>query len=212
MPITNYTEKEVQFKIVLYGPPFGGKSETLNYLHANLDAQSKSDISTLKSAADKTLVFEFVPQEATLLDEFKIRFEVYTVTGNVQFNAPRKLVLRDADGIIFTADSEWANIEENVQSFKNLEENMKKLGIIIDDVPIVLQYNKRASQDVAPVNYLDFVLNNHKMRMPTFETDASTGSGIFTAFRALSNMVIQRFLETSPGYSGSSPLGMMVEG
>ena len=212
MPITNYTEKEVQFKIVLYGPPFGGKSGTLNYLHANLDTGTKSEVTTLKSAADKTLVFEFLPRDVTLLEDFKIRFEVYTVTGNVQFNAPRKLVLRDADGIIFTADSEWTRMEENAQSFKNLEENLKKLGISLDEVPLVLQYNKRNSPDAAPVNYLDFVLNNHKMRMPTFETDAATGNGIFTTFRAVSNMVIQRFLESSPGYSVSSPLGMMAEG
>ena len=107
MPITNYTAKEVQFKIVLYGPPFSGKSTAFRHIHSNLAAAFKGDIATLKSATAETLVFEFIPQDATLLDDFKIRFELSTIPGETVSNAPRKLALRDADGILFVADSGW---------------------------------------------------------------------------------------------------------
>jgi signal recognition particle receptor subunit beta len=212
MPITNYTDKEVQFKVVLYGPPFGGKGTTMRYLHSKIEVETKGELTELKSAADKTLVFEFVPADATLLDDFKIRFEVFTVTGEIHFNAPRKLVLRDADGIIFVADSAWTRTEDNVQAFKNLEDNLKKLGATIDEIPTVLHYNKRDLADIAPVSYLDFLLNNHKTRMQTFETTASEGKGVFAGLRALSHMVIQRFLETSPGHPMGAELGMAMEG
>jgi signal recognition particle receptor subunit beta len=203
MAISNFTAKEVQFKIVVYGPAFAGKTTTLNYIHSHLDADSLGDLHTLKSAADKTLSFEFVPREATLLDDFKIQFEILTVPGNVVFNAPRKLALRDTDGILFVADSEWAKIAENVASFKNMDENLKKLGTETDEIPLVLLYNKRDLAEIAPVGYLDFVLNNRKRRVPSFPAEAETGGNIFAALRALCEAVIQRFLENNPGASVS---------
>jgi small GTP-binding protein len=197
MAITNYTAKEVQFKIVIYGPAFAGKTTTLSYILSNIEADSVSDLSTFKSAADKTLSFKFVPQNATLLDDFKILFELYTVPGKVAFNAPRRLMLRDADGILFVVDSEWPKIGENVASFKDLEDNLKKLGTNLDEIPAVLLYNKRDLADVAPVSYLNFVLNNRKTRIPVFETAAETGENIFAGLRTLSETIIQRFLENS---------------
>ena len=203
MAISNYTAREVQFKIVIYGPAFAGKTTTLNHIRAHIDAETVGDLHTLKSAADKTLSFEFIPREATLLDDFKIQFEVLTVPGNIVFNAPRKLVLRDADGILFIADSEWTKIAENVANFKNLEENLKKLGGAVDEIPMVLLYNKRDLPEITPASYLDFVLNNRKRRVPSFETQAATGVNIFAALRALCEIVIQRFLESTPVVSVS---------
>ncbi len=200
MAITNFTSKKVQFKIALHGPAFAGKSTTLNYIRSHIEAETTGDLQTLKSA-DTTLSFEFTPQDATLLDDFKIQFEILTVTGNVLFNAPRKLVLRDADGILFIADSEWTKTTENVASFKNLEDNLNKLGADIDEIPLVLLYNKRDLAEIAPVNYLDFVLNNRRRRVPTFATKAATGENIFAALRTLCETVIQRFLEKNPSAS-----------
>jgi|ERR1700677_2273158 len=204
MAISNYTAKKVQFKIVIYGPAFAGKTTTLNYIQSHVDAESVSGLQTLKSAADKTLSFEYVPPEATLLDDFKIQFEILTVPGDVVFNAPRKLVLRDADGILFVADSEWAKIPDNVVNFKNLDDNLKKLGIDTDEIPLVLLYNKRDLPEIAPINYLDFVLNNRKRRVPSFATTAATGGNIFFALGALLENVIQRFLESNPAASAGA--------
>ncbi len=177
MAISNYTARRVQFKLVIYGPAFAGKTTVMDYIRTHIDAESVGGLQTLKSAADKTLSFEFVPREATLLDDFKIQFEILTVPGEVVFNAPRKLVLRDADGILFIANSEWTKIADNVVNFKNLEENLKKLGADVDDIPLVLMYNKRDLPDIAPTGYLDFVLNNRKRRVPCFETQAASGAG-----------------------------------
>lgn len=204
MAISNYTARRVQFKIVIYGPAFAGKTTALNHLHAHLDAESVGELRTLKSAADKTLSFEFIPRDATLMDDFQIQFELLTVPGAVVFNAPRKLVLRDADGILFVADSEWGKIADNVASFRNLEENLKKSGAGIDDLPLVLAYNKRDLPDIAPSGYLDFVLNNRKRRVPSFETQAASGAGVIPALRALCENVIQHFLESNPEASAAT--------
>ena len=212
MAITNYTAKEVQFKIVIHGPPFAGKTTTLHYLHSHIDAAEVGNLNTLKSGADTTLFFEFVPRDATLLDDFKIRFEIYTVPGNVIYNAPRKLVLRDADGVIFVADSGWDKTAGNAQSFKNLEENLKKSGADVNELPIVFQYNKRDLADAVPSGYLDFVLNNRKLRAPTFDTISSTGGNVFAPLRALSQMLVQRFLENIGNQPAGQQLGMSVEG
>lgn len=204
MAITNYTAKEVSFKLVIYGPPFAGKSTAIRHLHEHIGAQTVGELATLQTAADKTLSFRFVPEDAALLDNFKIVFEVYTIPGNIVFNAPRKLVLRDADGILFLADSEWTKITANTACFKELEENLKKLGSSVDELPVALAYNKRDLADAAPASYLDFMLNNRKTRMPVFETTASTGTGIFAGLRAVAEMVIQRFLESNASAPAST--------
>jgi signal recognition particle receptor subunit beta len=212
MPITNYTAKEVQFKIVLYGPPFSGKSTSFRYLHSNIEAAFKGEVTSLKSANTDTLVFDFIPRDATLLDDFKIRFELLTIAGEIATNAPRKLLLRDADGILFVANSSWDQVENNVQSFKNLQDNLKKFGVTLDEIPVVLQYNKRDLPDAAPVSYLDFVLNNHETRIPVCETVATTGRNIFASLRALSEMLIQRFLENTPASNAAQSDAVAIEG
>ena len=204
MAISNYTARKVQFKIVLYGPPHAGKTTTLNYIREHIDAESTSELQTLKSSADKTLTFEFTPREVTLLDDFQLQFEISTVPGAVVFNAPRKLVLRDADGILFIADSEWTKIADDVANFKNLDENLKKLGADVDDIPLVLAYNKRDLPDAAPAAYLDFVLNNRRRRVASFETCAASGKNIIPVLRALCETVVQRFLEGTPETAGAA--------
>lgn len=201
MSITNYSTREVQFKIVLCGPPFAGKTTALRHLHANLDAASVSEISTVTNGEDTTVSFDFVPRDTMLLDGFSIRTRVFTVPGKVTNDLYRKRVLRDTDGIMFVADSDLERQEENLQSVKTIEEHLKKLGNPLDELPVVLLYNKRDIASAAPFQYLDFVLNNRKNRAPTFGASANDGTNIFDALRALANILVHRFISAEPANS-----------
>src|ERR1700736_1682990 len=160
MPIIHYASKEIQFKIVYYGPALGGKTTNLAYIHSRIAPAYRGDLVSLATAADRTLFFDFLPLNAVTLQGFKTKFQLYTVPGQVIYNSTRQLVLRSVDGVVFVADSQWDKMEENVASFKNLEDNLAKQNISIDEIPYVLQYNKRDLENVAPVNYLEYVLNN----------------------------------------------------
>src|ERR1700760_2988364 len=165
MPIINYASKEIQFKIVYYGPALGGKTTNLAYIHSRIAPAHRGDLVSLATAADRTLFFDFLPLTAFTLHGFRTKFQLYTVPGQVIYNATRQLVLRSVDGIVFVADSQWEKMEENVESFKNLEENLREQNLSIDEIPYVVQYNKRDLGNVAPINYLEFLLNNRKKRV-----------------------------------------------
>jgi mutual gliding-motility protein MglA len=197
MSIINYNSREVLFKIAICGPPHVGKATTLRRIHAGIDAASTSELKNVANGEDRTLSFEFTPKDTALLDGFSIRIQLCTVTGNISQELTLKRTLRDADGILFTADSQWERQEENAKSFKAIEEHFKKLGNPIDEFPVVLQYNKRDLPDIAPVHYLDFVLNNHKKRFPTIETIATNGANIFHALRTLAELLIVHFNASS---------------
>jgi len=192
MSIINYANKEIQFKIVYYGPALCGKTTNLAYIHSQA-GDNKADMVSLATAADRTLFFDFLPLNAIAVKGFKTKFQLYTVPGQVIYNTTRQLVLRSVDGIVFVADSQWEKMEENIESFKNLEENLTKQKLNIEDVPYVIQYNKRDMQNVAPVNYLEYVLNNRKVRVQSFETVASTGQNVFTTLNAVSRLLLQKF-------------------
>src|ERR1700756_1152487 len=160
MPIINYASKEIQFKVVYYGPALGGKTTNLQYIHSRISPSYRGDLISLATAADRTLFFDFLPVNSIVLQGFKTKFQLYTVPGQVIYNATRQLVLRSVDGVVFVADSQWDKMEENIESFKNLEENLVRQGAGLDQIPYVLQYNKRDLANPAPVHYLDFVLNN----------------------------------------------------
>ena len=168
MSIINYASREIQFKIVYYGPALCGKTTNLGYIHQRINPENRGDLVSLATAADRTLFFDFLPLNAVVIKGFVTKFQLYTVPGQVIYNATRQLVLRSVDGIVFVADSQWEKMEENVESFKNLEENLAKQNISIDEIPYVLQYNKRDLQNIAPVNYLEYVLNNRKKRRAEF--------------------------------------------
>ena len=142
MSIINYASKEIQFKIVYYGPALCGKTTNLAYIHSRINPDNRGDLVSLATAADRTLFFDFLPLNAVVIKGFKTKFQLYTVPGQVIYNATRQLVLRSVDGLVFVADSQWDKMEENVESFKNLEENLAKQNIAIDDIPYVVQYNK----------------------------------------------------------------------
>src|ERR1700732_4621424 len=163
MSIINYASREIQFKIVYYGPALCGKTTNLNYIHQRINPMNRGDLVSLATATERTLFFDFLPLNAVVVKGFKTKFQLYTVPGQVIYNATRQLVLRSVDGVVFVADSQWDKMEENIESFKNLEETLVRQGTSLDQIPYVVQYNKRDLGNPAPVHYLDFVLNNRKV-------------------------------------------------
>jgi signal recognition particle receptor subunit beta len=125
---------------------------------------------------------------------FKTKFALFTVPGQVIYNATRQIVLRGVDGIVFVADSQYDKMEENVETFKHLEENLKTLNLNLDDIPYVMQYNKRDLPEVAPVQYMDYVLNNREVQVPSFEASASNCEGVFETLNMITRMLLHKFL------------------
>ena len=205
MPIINYVTKEIQFKVVVYGPPQAGKTTTLKYLHSQIEAARRSEMVTRPTGADKTIFFDFELHDVVLLESFKTKVEMYTVPGAVTLNVPWQLVLRDVDGVLFVVDSQWEQMEENVESLKKLEENLEKQQLKLDEVPLALAYNKRDLTNVAPVNYLEFLLNNRQERVPSFETVASNGDSVLAAINELTQLILHRFSDASLHKPGGIP-------
>src|SRR2546428_2117807 len=160
MAIINQSTKELQVKIVYYGPAMGGKTTNLVKVHENIQtAGNKGKLVSLATSSDRTLFFDFLPIEAVSIKGFKTKFQLYTVPGQVIYNTTRQLVLRGVDGIVFVADSQYEKMAENVESFSNLEDNLKSLKLSLTDIPYVLQFNKRDVPDVAPIEYMEYLLN-----------------------------------------------------
>src|ERR1700748_506271 len=168
MAIINQATRELQVKIVYYGPAKSGKTTNLEQVHANVqvpDPKSKGKMTSLATSSDRTLFFDFFPIEAVTIKGFKTKFALFTVPGQVIYNATRQIVLRGVDGIVFVADSQYDKMEENVETFRHLEENLRTLNLRLEDIPYVIQYNKRDTPDAAPVEYLEFVLNNREVQV-----------------------------------------------
>jgi mutual gliding-motility protein MglA len=198
MPIINYASKEIQFKIVYYGPALGGKTTNLQYIHSRISPSYRGDLISLATAADRTLFFDFLPVNAVVLQGFKTKFQLYTVPGQVIYNTTRQLVLRSVDGVVFVADSQWDKMQENVESFRNLEENLGRQHLKLDELPYALQYNKRDLDEVAPINYLEFLLNNRKRRVRYFEAVATTGLNVFAALDVVTQLLLHKFNREHP--------------
>jgi signal recognition particle receptor subunit beta len=145
---------------------------------------------SLATGDDRTIYFDFLPVSALTVRGFQTRFQLYTVPGQVQYNATRRLVLRGADGLVFVADSQFERLRENVESFRNLEANLHEYESTLDEIPYVLQYNKRDLQNLAPVTYLEFVLNRRGARVPYFEASAIEGKGVFDTLNTVSRMAL----------------------
>ncbi len=193
MPVLNYARKEIQFKIVYYGPALGGKTTNLSYIHSRISPAFRGDLISLATSADRTLFFDFLPLTSVVLQGFKTKFQLYTVPGQVIYDATRQLVLRGVDGIVFVADSQWHKMEENVESFRNLEKNLERQQLSLDETPYVLQFNKRDLPNVSPPNYLEYLLNNRSRRVQSFPTVATAGRNVFAALDAVSQILLHRF-------------------
>ena len=190
MASIDFGSKEIACKLVYYGPGLGGKTTNLQYVHDHAPAQSTGAMVSLATESDRTLFFDFLPLEAARIGEFKTKFQLYTVPGQTYYNATRKLVLQGADGVVFVADSQWSKMRENVESFRNLQENLAGYGRSLEEVPYLLQYNKRDLPAIAPVEYMEFLLNNRQPRVFSFEAIAITGYGVFKTLNAISKLVL----------------------
>ena len=198
MAIINQATKELQLKIVYYGPGRGGKTTNLEQVHANLgNVQEKGKLVSLATSSDRTLFFDFLPIEAMAIKGFKTKFQLYTVPGQVIYNTTRQLVLRGVDGLIFVADSQYEKMAENVESFQNLEDNLKSLKLNLADIPYVLQYNKRDLPSAAPVDYMEFLLNNREVQVPSFTSVASKCEGVFESLNMITRMLLHKNINES---------------
>lgn len=196
MSFVNFAIREVQLKIVYYGPGLGGKTANLQYIHQAIAPSARGALTSVATSKDRTLFFDFMPLVANAIENFTTRFQMYTVPGQVMYNTTRRLVLRGADGVVFVADSQWNRMADNVESFANLEENLRLQGDSLDQIPYVLQYNKRDLPNIAPLNYLEFLLNNRGVRRPSFGAVATQGVGVFETLNMIARLVLNRFVKT----------------
>jgi mutual gliding-motility protein MglA len=198
MAIINQATKELQVKIVYYGPAIGGKTTNLVKVHENIQtAQEKGKLVSLATSSDRTLFFDFLPIEAVAIKGFKTKFQLYTVPGQVIYNTTRQLVLRGVDGIVFVADSQYEKMQENVESFANLEDNLRTLKMNLADIPYVLQYNKRDLPNIAPTDYMEFLLNNREVQVPSFTAVACECQGVFETLNMITRMLLHKFINES---------------
>ena len=190
MAIINHAEKVIHFKLVYYGTGVAGKTANLQYVHRCLPDPNKGNMISLATGDDRTIFFDFLPVSALSVRGFETRFQLYTVPGQVHYNMTRRLVLRGVDGLIFVADSQFERLRENVESLRNLEDNLQQYGHALEEVPYVIQYNKRDLPNVAPIDYLEYMLNRRKRRAPFFEAVATDGKGVFDTLNTVSRMVL----------------------
>jgi hypothetical protein len=190
MSLVNYSTREITSKIVYYGPGRSGKTTNLQYIHGQVPEDRRGRMVSLATETDRTLFFDFLPLDLGTISGFQTRFQLYTVPGQVYYDATRKLVLQGADGVVFVADSQRAQRDENVESFRNLQVNLLEQGVDPRTIPIVLQYNKRDLPDVMGMEEMDDLLNYRDL--PRFEAQALGGIGVFDTLKGISELVLRR--------------------
>jgi signal recognition particle receptor subunit beta len=207
MASINYAAREINVKIVYYGPGLSGKTTNLQVIHKKVPPEFKSDMVSLATETDRTLFFDFLPLDLGKIKGFATKFQLYTVPGQVYYNATRKLVLRGVDGVVFVADSGQDKIEENLESFQNLEENLAEYGYKRESTPIIIQYNKRDLPNALPVEELEQYVN--KYHLPWSEAVANKGIGVFDSLKLIGKIVIdylnKKYSRGSRGASGAAP-------
>lgn len=188
MSLVNYSTREITCKIVYYGPGRSGKTTNLQYIHGMLPEETRGRIVSLATEMDRTLFFDFLPLNLGTISGFQVRFQLYTVPGQVYYDATRRLVLQGADGVVFVADSQAARQEENVDSFRNLQENLLRQGVDPRAVPVCIQYNKRDLPEAVPVAEMERAVNYRGV--PWLEASATSGVGVVETLRRASEMVL----------------------
>ncbi len=186
----NYAFREIISKIVYYGPGLSGKTTNLQYVFKKVPSETRGELISLATDADRTLYFDFLPVNVGTIQGFATKFQLYTVPGQVYYNATRKLVLRGVDGLVFVADSQLSKMDENLESLQNLKDNLEEYGYDIKQIPMVIQYNKRDLPNIASIEVLEKTLNPGGM--PYFEAVASTGEGVFKTLKVISKIVLDQ--------------------
>ncbi len=186
----NYASREVCCKIVYYGPGLSGKTTNLLYVHSKVPSNTRGKMISLATEADRTLYFDFLPINIGSINGFAAKFQLYTVPGQVYYNATRKLVLRGVDGVVFVADSQPDKMDENIESLSNLEENLVEYGYDIDELPIVIQYNKCDLPGVLSPEQLNPQLN--PKGRPYFVASATVGNGVFDTLKGIIKLVLNK--------------------
>ena len=188
MSFINYSAREINCKIVYYGPGLCGKTTNLLYIYKKTNPESKGKMISLATETERTLFFDFLPLSLGSIRGFKVRFHLYTVPGQVFYDASRKLILRGVDGVVFVGDSQVERMEANIESLENLRKNLQEQGFSHDTSPYVIQYNKRDLPNVVPTAEMDKVLNTRKA--PAFDAVAMNGTGVFDTLKEISKQVI----------------------
>jgi small GTP-binding protein len=202
MSLVNFTAREITCKIVYYGPGRSGKTTNLQYIYSQVPAERRGRMVSLATQTDRTLFFDFLPLDLGSISGFTTKFQLYTVPGQVYYNATRKLVLQGADGVVFVVDSQARQLDENIESLQNLHQNVLEQGVDIRGLPMVLQYNK---QDLPP----DLVLSPAELddalnfrSAPSFPADALRGAGVFETLKAVSAEVLRKLSQGGAGRHG----------
>lgn len=188
MTFINYAAREINCKIVYYGPGLGGKTTNIQFIYDKTNPTTKGKLISLATETDRTLFFDFLPLDLGTVRGFKIRFHLYTVPGQVFYDASRKLILKGVDGVIFVADSQIERMEANEESVYNLDVNLKEQGYDLMNLPYVLQLNKRDLPNIVPVD--DMIKKLHKKGEPIFEAVATKGIGVFESLKAVAKLVL----------------------
>jgi signal recognition particle receptor subunit beta len=189
MSMINYASREINCKIVYYGPGLCGKTTNLEYVYEKVAPTTRGKLISLATETERTLFFDFLPVDLGSIRGFKTRFHLYTVPGQVYYNASRKLILKGVDGVVFVADSQVERLDANIESMHNLYDNLAEYGIDLRQIPFVIQYNKRDLPNISSLNELQAQLNPDGV--PHHEAVATRGIGVFDTLKEVSKMVVK---------------------
>ena len=199
MSFINYSSREINCKIVYYGPGLCGKTTNLQHIYAKTNPDVKGKMISLETETERTLFFDFLPLALGEIRGFKTRFHLYTVPGQVFYDASRKLILKGVDGVVFVADSQIERMEANIESLDNLKTNLVEQGYSLDSVPYVVQYNKRDLPNAAPLDEMRKLLN--PTQVPDYEASAATGEGVFETLKSVAKGVLTNLNNMGPSQS-----------
>jgi hypothetical protein len=192
----NFAKKELNLKIVYYGTGLGGKTTNLRIIYSALSPDRKGKMMSLATELYQTLFFDFLPVELGMVKGWRLRHHLYTVPGQIYYNASRKLVLKNADGVVFVVDSQQERLDDNIESMDNLEDNLRSYDVNLKDIPIVIQYNKRDLPNILPINDLQLYINRGSYTY--FECVAIRGIGVFDTLKSICQLTVLKHIDSLP--------------
>ena len=203
MSFINYSSREINCKLVYYGPGLCGKTTNLQYIYNKTKPDAKGKMISLATETERTLFFDFLPLSLGEIRGFKTRFHLYTVPGQVFYDASRKLILKGVDGVVYVGDSQMERMEANIESLENLRSNLQEQGYDLDKLPYVVQYNKRDLPNAATVDELRRLLNPRSV--PDYEATATTGVGVFDTLKSVAKLVLQELRKGAEAGGAPTP-------